>query len=153
MNNLQFSRYWAINCREFYNQWCLSKNVDFIEKCWFHRKKLISNNIDIWPSNNLIRHFHIRAYVILPLLSQFKRLRQIGLRFVMGAKETIIYQLVVRNPGNDAYFTFSIFGPLSTFGGKMSVATTCTVIVWCFQTLPKSWPFQEKLFDCYVKSI
>ena len=36
-------------------------------------------------------------------------LRPIGLKFFMGAHETIIYQLLMRNPSYNAYFPFLIF--------------------------------------------
>ena len=45
----------------------------------------------------------------------------IGLNFFMGAQETFISRLVLRNPSYDAYFSFLIFW--ATFGGKMDVAT------------------------------
>ena len=41
-----------------------------------------------------------------------------------GFQETIIYWLVLRNPGYVAYFSFLIFW--ATFGRKMGVATTLT---------------------------
>ena len=56
----------------------------------------------------------------------------------MGTQETIIYRLVVRNPGYDGYFSVLIF--LATFGGKMGVATTRALMVWGLQIRPKSWP-------------
>ena len=42
----------------------------------------------------------------------------------MGAQETIIYRLVMRNPSYDANFSFLIFFLCATFGGKMDVAAT-----------------------------
>ena len=40
----------------------------------------------------------------------------------LGAQDTIIYRLVMRNPNHDDYFSVLIFW--ATFGGKMCVATT-----------------------------
>ena len=41
----------------------------------------------------------------------------------MGAQETIIYRLVTRKPGYDAYFRMILIFQ-ATFGGKMGVAIT-----------------------------
>ena len=43
---------------------------------------------------------------------------------ILGAHDTTIYQLVVRNMSYDAYFSFLFFW--ATFGGKMGVAITAT---------------------------
>ena len=48
----------------------------------------------------------------------------IGLKFLMGVQETIIYRLVMRNISYGAYFSFLIF--LATFWEKMGVATILT---------------------------
>ena len=44
----------------------------------------------------------------------------IGLNIFKRVKETIIYRLVMRNPSDNAYFSFLIFW--ATFGGKIGVA-------------------------------
>ena len=72
-------------------------------------------NIHIWPSycqNNGIRFSAITQPFSGP----------IGLKYLQGAQETIIYRLVMRSPSYDTYFSFLIFW--ATFGGKMNVATT-----------------------------
>ena len=45
----------------------------------------------------------------------------IGLKLFVGAQETIIYRLVMRNHDYVVYFSILIF--YATFGGKMGVAT------------------------------
>ena len=59
-----------------------------------------------------------RPYMDIRYLGiRFSILGPIRLTFFMGALETIIYRLVLRNPSSDAYFLFFYFW--ATFGGKM----------------------------------
>ena len=57
-------------------------------------------------------HVYICAYVHYSAI-----LRPIALEFFMGAQETIIYRLVMKNLSDDAFFPFLIL--LATFSGKM----------------------------------
>ena len=56
----------------------------------------------------------------------------------MGAQETIIYRLVMRNLSHDAYFSFSLFW--ATFGGKWAWPLRAPPMVWGIQTDQKVGP-------------
>ena len=54
----------------------------------------------------------------------------------MGAQETNIYRLGMKNKGYEDYFPFLIFW--AAFGGKMGVASWL-LMAWGLKTQPKSW--------------
>ena len=83
----------ATNHRQYVIYWYQSNNVGFIQ------------NIDIWLSYgpNKARML-IFGHTFFGHNSAI--LRSWGLKFLMGAQETIIYRLVVRNPSYYAYFWF-----------------------------------------------
>ena len=68
----------------------------------------------------------------------------IGLKYFVGAQETFIYRLVMRNQNYGAYFPFLIFW--ATFGEKMGVATTQAPD----DPAPTGWTV---LANCYLENV
>ena len=80
-------------------------------------------NIHIWPSygQKMARMHIIGGIRFLAILGPLANWTE----FFIGAQETIIYRLVIRNPSCDAYFSYFIFW--ATFCGKIGVAATCSL--------------------------
>ena len=71
----------------------------------------------IWPKyTQKMEHIPIFEHMIFGHNSAF--FWPIGLKYFMGAQETIIYRLVMRKSTYDTYFSVLIFGPLLAGNGR-----------------------------------
>ena len=94
-------------------------------------------------------HMPIFSYLGIRFLAIFW---PIGLQSFVGAQETIIYRLVMRNTSYDAYFQFFCFW--ATLGGKMGVAITRAPNDLGPQIQPKSWPTGWTFWaNCYLENV